>query len=127
MSFKCNLDRGGEVKNIYIRNTKISNCRETMFTFTMDYHGYRGNHFPTKFNHFFVSGITCEPSVSKAFMMVGVPDQPIEHVYLNDVVVKQAKNKNTVKYVNHMLFNNVIIGGVPVQLDAPNPQQGEEK
>lgn len=118
LSFKCNLDRGGEVKNIYIRNTKISNCRETMFTITMDYHSYRGNNFPTKFNNFFVSGIACEPSVNRTFMIAGVPGQPIERIYLNDVTVKQEKNGNTVKHTNHILVNNVMIAGAPVQFDA---------
>ncbi len=116
LCFKCNLDRGGEVNNIYIRNTKINHCRETMLVFTMDYHSYRGNHFPTKFNHFFLSGITCETSVGMAFTIVGVPTQSIERIYLNDVAVKHAKNGNTVKYVDHMLANNVMIAGDPVQL-----------
>ena len=120
LCFKCNLDRGGEIENIYVRNTKICNCRETMLTFTMDYHSYRGNHFPAKFHNFFVSGVTCDPSVGRTFTIVGVPDQPIERVYLNDVTVKQAMNGNTIKYVAHMLVSNVLIGGVPVQRDAQN-------
>ena len=90
INFKCNLDRGGQVQKVYIRNTEIESCQDAMFIFRMDYHGYRGNHFPTKFNDFFVSAITCGKVDKKPFKIVGVADQPIERIYLNNITIEQA-------------------------------------
>mgnify|MGYP001797418930 CR=1 FL=1 len=57
LNFKCNLDRGGQVQHIYLRNITIDTVREAMFIFRMDYHGYRGNNYPTKINKFYAANI----------------------------------------------------------------------
>ena len=60
LTFKCNLDRGGQVKRIFMRNIEIDSLGHAMFIFRMDYHGYRGNTFPTQFNDFYAGNIRCK-------------------------------------------------------------------
>ena len=72
INFKCNLDRGGQVEKIYIKNNKVGVCDGELFIFRMDYHGYRGNNYPTKFNGFFVTDIECDSVKGTAFKIVGV-------------------------------------------------------
>jgi len=74
INFKCNLDRGGQVEKIYIRNNRVGTCAAELFIFRMDYHGYRGNNYPTKFNDFFVTDISCDSVKQTAFKIVGVED-----------------------------------------------------
>ncbi|TRX52068.1 glycoside hydrolase family 28 protein [Fulvivirga sp. M361] len=113
LNFKCNLDRGGQVENIFIRNTTISSCREAMFIFRMDYHGYRGNHFPTAFNDFYVSDITCGNVEMKPFKIVGVPDQFIKRIYLNNIKIRTAGENSEFQHTEDLLFSNVTIAGRP--------------
>ncbi|MEL7002905.1 MAG: hypothetical protein AAFN93_09260, partial [Bacteroidota bacterium] len=111
LNFKCNLDRGGQVERVFIRNTEIESCRDAMFIFRMDYHGYRGNNFPTKFNDFYVSGITCEQVEKRPFKIVGVSDQLISRISLNDVTVKRAGEKGKFEFVEDIVFQRVEVNG----------------
>lgn len=111
LTFKCNLDRGGEVSHVYLRNTDISSCKEGMFVFRMDYHGYRGNNFPTKFHDFYVSGITCGEVKEKPFSIVGVEAEPISKVFISDVKIKKAGEESLITFAKEMIFEDVFIDG----------------
>lgn len=111
LNFKCNLDRGGQVHHIYLRNTEISSCREAMFIFRMDYHGHRGNNFPTRFNDFYVSGITCGEVEKTPFKIVGVEAEPISRIFLSDITIKKAGQKSEIANAQNILFDNVSIDG----------------
>ncbi|MEM9858027.1 MAG: glycoside hydrolase family 28 protein [Bacteroidota bacterium] len=109
LNFKCNLDRGGQVEKVYIRNTTIESCNEAMFIFRMDYHGYRGNNFPTKFNDFFVSGITCGKVEEKPFKIVGVAEEPITRILLDDIKINEAGTDSQIEHASDVLFNEVYV------------------
>ncbi len=113
LNFKCNLDRGGQVQKVYLKDTKIESCRDAMFIFRMDYHGYRGNNFPTKFNDFFVSGITCEKVEEKPFKIVGVEAEPISRILLDDIEIIDAGGNSQLEFVEDIIFNEVTIKGKP--------------
>jgi polygalacturonase len=119
LNFKCNLDRGGEVKNIYIRNIQVNSARKSMFIFRMDYHGYRGNRYPTKFSNFFVSNITCEEAAGIPFKIAGVPDQPIRRVYFNNIHIRNAGSTNHIQDAEDILFHNVTVAEKPFVWDMP--------
>jgi len=111
INFKCNLDRGGQVENIYIKNIEIDTCTEELFIFRMDYHGYRGNNYPTKFNDFFITDISCDKVEGTAFKIVGVEAQRIERVYLKNFEIKNTAKEIEIKYAADIVFYNIQIGG----------------
>ena len=111
LNFKCNLDRGGEVKNIYIRKLAIDSCDEAMFIFRMDYHGYRGNNYPTVFSDFFVSEINCEHVNGTVFKIVGVPTAPIRRIFLENIHVKEAGAILEQRHTEEIHFSNVSVNG----------------
>jgi len=111
LNFKCNLDRGGEVKNIYIRDLDIESCDEAMFIFRMDYHGYRGNNYPTKFQNFFVSEIKCQSVEGTAFKIVGVPDEPIKNILLKNIEITSAGKATEVRHAKNIVFDQVNVNG----------------
>ncbi|MEM7110634.1 MAG: glycosyl hydrolase family 28 protein, partial [Bacteroidota bacterium] len=117
LNFKCNLDRGGQVQNVFIRNTTIESCQEAMFIFRMDYHGYRGNNYPTKFNDFYVSNITCQRVEESIFKIVGVGSQPIERIFLSDIRVEKAGTVGEFKNTTDIVMNNVTMAGKEVLLE----------
>lgn len=110
LNFKCNLDRGGQVQHIYIKDNTVESTSEEMFIFRMDYHGYRGNHFPTKFNDFYVSDLKVNKVNGDVFRIVGVEDQFIERISFRDITVDSAASYSTIQYANDILFRNISIG-----------------
>ena len=109
LNFKCNLDRGGQVQKVYLRNTEIESCQDAMFIFRMDYHGYRGNNFPTRFNDFFVSGIQCREVSKKPFKIVGVEAEPISRILLDDILVEKAGEESQLEFAEEIVFNKVFV------------------
>ncbi|MEO0731923.1 MAG: glycosyl hydrolase family 28 protein [Bacteroidota bacterium] len=85
LNFKSNLDRGGEVSDVFIRNITADTLDEALFIFRMDYHGYRGGNFPTRFRDFYVQNVRADYVQAGAFKVVGVPAAPIERVLLENV------------------------------------------
>ena len=116
LNFKCNLDRGGQVQKVYIRDIRIESCQDAMFIFRMDYHGYRGNHFPTKFNDFYVSGIQCKEVTKTPFSIVGVEEEPISRILLDDITITEAGEESVIEFAEDIVFNEVSIEGKPFQL-----------
>ncbi|MEM7548611.1 MAG: glycoside hydrolase family 28 protein [Bacteroidota bacterium] len=114
LNFKCNLDRGGQVQHVYIRNTTVESCDEAMFIFRMDYHGYRGNEYPTKFNDFYINNIRCKNVNGKPFKIVGVPQEPIQRIFLKDVQVEKAGEGSLLEHTENIIFENVSINGEAV-------------
>lgn len=112
LNFKCNLDRGGQVEKIFIKDTEIASCKDAMFIFRMDYHGYRGNNFPTKFNDFYVTNIQCRSVEKKPFKIVGVEAEPIERIMLNNVTVDSVGEESEIAFARDLIFRNVTIGGI---------------
>ncbi|HKK63142.1 MAG TPA: glycoside hydrolase family 28 protein, partial [Bacteroidales bacterium] len=78
LKFKCNLDRGGFVRSVFIRNINISSCRQSLVDFTTDYHGYRGGNYPVDFRNIYISGVNCNEVGRSAFEIVGVESKPIQ-------------------------------------------------
>lgn len=116
LNFKCNLDRGGQVQNIFMRNITIDSLRDAMFIFRMDYHGYRGNNFPTKFNDFFASNIQCAKVDSLPFKIVGVEAEPISRIYLGDITINKAGKESKIKYAREVLADKVKVNGKPFDM-----------
>jgi polygalacturonase len=111
INFKCNLDRGGQVENIFIKNINVDTCQGELFIFRMDYHGYRGNNYPTKFNNFFVSDISCETVGGTAFKIVGVESEHIKRVFLNNFEIKNVEKESEIKFADDLVINNIMIEG----------------
>jgi polygalacturonase len=119
ITFKCNLDRGGQVEEVYIRGMDIKRLEEAMFIFRMDYHGYRGNHFPTRFNDFYVSDMTCSSIEQFGFKIVGVPDQKIRRVYLENIRVDSAGTPYRIEYAADILMHRVRVNGQMLEGKIP--------
>lgn len=111
LNFKSNLDRGGTVSNIFIRNITADTLDEALFIFRMDYHGYRGNNYPTRFHDFYVQNIKAAAVNKQTFKILGVPDAPIEDVLLDRVRVVSAGGVGTSDHAGNVLLTEVSVNG----------------
>ena len=109
LNFKTNLDRGGTVKDIFFRDITVDSLAEALFIFRMDYHGYRGNHFPTNFSGFYAQNIRAKNGGKVVFKIVGVEDAPISQVYLENISVDQAITNYELAYAEEIIFEQVRI------------------
>jgi polygalacturonase len=110
--FKANLDRGGHVENVWVRDISIEDA-EAMIRFTTDYHGYRGNHYPPTFRDFLIEDVTCGHA-EIAIDAVGVPDAPLQNITLRNIAVEKADEVKEIKHTKNWTMENVSVNGKSV-------------
>lgn len=89
IQFKANKDRGGYVKNIYIRNVEVDRTEGDLFFFTNSYHGYRGGEAPSVFNRIHIKNVTCQYA-NCVLQLQGLDESPLDEITFNDVTVESV-------------------------------------
>lgn len=112
--FKSNLDRGGSVERVRIRNVSVGDAG-TFIHFTTAYHGYRGGNAPTRFRDIVLEGITCR-SAKRGIHAVGAPQAPLREVTLRGVTVERAGTPYEIRHVQDFRLEGVRVNGRPVVL-----------
>ncbi|MBD3276357.1 MAG: glycoside hydrolase family 28 protein [Candidatus Marinimicrobia bacterium] len=110
--FKANLDRGGHVENVWVRDISVEDA-EAMIRFTTDYHGYRGNHYPPTFRDFLIEDVSCQHA-EIAIDAVGVPDAPLQNITLRNIAVEKADEVKEIKHTQNWTMENVSVNGQSV-------------
>ncbi|MEM1359999.1 MAG: glycosyl hydrolase family 28 protein, partial [Bacteroidota bacterium] len=121
-NFKSNLDRGGTVKEVFVRNMTVDSLAEEFLIFRMDYHGYRGNNYPTKFRDFYFQNIKARLLETQAFKIVGVPKAQIERLWLQHIQLKEASGLGGQADSRDVLLDNVRVNGVAIKALGRLPQ-----
>ncbi|CAH0999499.1 hypothetical protein LEM8419_00799 [Neolewinella maritima] len=111
INFKSNLDRGGRVADVFLRDIDVDRVEESTFIFRMDYHGYRGNSFPTEFSDIYAEQIRVGYGGKVAFKIVGVPDAPIRRVYLKDFTIDSTRVISELLHTEDIVADAVTVGG----------------
>ncbi|MDT0649535.1 glycoside hydrolase family 28 protein [Autumnicola edwardsiae] len=112
--FKTNPDRGGYMKDIYVRNIELGKV-EDVFFITANYHG-EGEGFNSKISNIYIDTVTAEEATGTAIVIEGYEDSKVEDVKLTNIKVGKAKNALTIKNTENVIFEEVTIGkeaGVP--------------
>ena len=110
--FKANLDRGGMVENVWVKNIEVEDV-SALIRFTTDYHGYRGNHYPPVFRNFLIEDVACRHA-GIAIDAVGVPDAPLRNITLRNIEVDKADKVKDIRYTENWTMENVLVNGEPV-------------
>jgi polygalacturonase len=107
--FKANLDRGGLITDVHIRNIA---CGETdsVLIFTNDYHSYRGGDYPPRFERVTVENVNCDRT-RMALHIFGHPRAPVRDVTLRDITVATAQVPLELRDIEGVRFENVRING----------------
>lgn len=89
--FKCNLDRGGYVRHVYIRDCVVDTAKGAGIAFRMDYHGYRGGQSPPDFRDVYLDGVTIgRVTEGPALYVVGVEERPIRRLFVRGLEVGEV-------------------------------------
>lgn len=100
ITLKANLDRGGFVRNVWVRNVTIDSCRQAAIRMQMDYHSYRGGNFPPDFDQITLENVHVRSARDYGWWLVGVPSKPIGLVTMRNVVIDQSSKGNKSELTN---------------------------
>ena len=116
---KSNLDRGGYVKNIFVKNLKVGSGY--LLQLRNDYHGFRGGKKPTEFSNIHIEDVTLEQTGDAAVSIMGIAGAPVKDVFIKNITVKQAELPFTrIQHAENVVFENVTVNG---KLQPTHPQQ----
>ncbi len=114
--FKSNLDRGGEITNVHIRDIAITKA-QSVIIFTTDYHGHRGGDFPTRFTDISIQRVACSEAIV-GFSLVGAARAPLGRVSVRDVVIGTAKTPLRARNADGLSLTDVVVSGQPLVAQA---------
>jgi polygalacturonase len=106
--FKANLDRGGTVEHIRVRNFTVE-AFENLFWFQLDYPGQLGGNFPSTYRDIVFENFTVERA-GIVFNGDAPAAAPLRDVTLRNVNIKQADRTFILKNVEGLKLENVRIG-----------------
>jgi len=125
--FKSNLDRGGTIENIRVRNVTVDRAKGAFIRFETNYKGHRGNHYPPVFRNFVLENIICNKAENYAIFAEGVEDSRLQDVLLKNITVKQAREPLYLRFADRFKMVNVHINGKLMPEYPPMTPAGKGK
>ena len=114
--FKTNLDRGGTVEHVGVRNFKVGSFK-TLFWFQLDYPSELGGHFPARYRNIVFENF--EVADVGTLLEAHAPrEAPLADVVLRNVRVASARTPVVAENVERLTFDRVTVGGQPLEAPA---------
>ncbi len=111
--FKANLDRGGSIKNVYVRNIETDSVRTTLIRFEPNYKGEKSSFNPTLFEHFYIENVTCNISEEVGIYLAGIQrEYPIKNIHLKNIKIKKTPVAYVMENAENILFEAVEVNAV---------------
>jgi polygalacturonase len=110
LRIKTNSLRGGTVENIYLRDIKVGQVRDQVVRINMFYQGETGPYLPVVRN-VHVSTLNVRNGGKTGILLEGIPESPIQEIFLNNVTIKEVAKPFEFKNVKDIHFENVEING----------------
>lgn len=105
---KTNADRGGFIKNIFVRNIKLDEVEDCLYI-TANYHG-EGSGYQTDISNVHFSNILCTKATESGIVIQGFPEKKIRNITFNTIEIKEAKNAISNENAENVLMTDVFIG-----------------
>jgi polygalacturonase len=108
--FKSNLDRGGVVENVHVRNIEVDYASHNLIRFQTDYHSFRGGNHPPTFRNFQIENITCKEATS-GIRVEGHVESPITDVVIRNVTIEKSEKPVVIHEHDQVELIDVTING----------------
>ncbi|WP_264538016.1 glycoside hydrolase family 28 protein [Flavobacterium sp. N1736] len=105
---KTNADRGGFIKNIFVRNIQLDEVEDCIYI-TANYHG-EGKGYQSDISNVHFSNITCNKATESGIVIQGFPEKKIRNISLNNIEIKSAQNAISNENAENVLMTDVFIG-----------------
>ncbi len=113
--FKSNLDRGGFIRNVFVRNTEVEEA-DILLRFHTNYHSHRRGNYPAEYDHFVIEKVKAKKS-RVGIEILGIPEMPASNILVNDLMIMEAEVPQNISNVENLRYQNVWINGK--KLDVP--------
>ncbi len=117
--FKANLDRGGLIENIFIRNIQGGEVKSVL-VFSNAYHSYRGGTYPPKFRDVLVDNVQVDRA-KIGISIQGHTEAPVERITIRDFTLRQAEYPLKVTEAREIELERVRVAGSNLSLDDAIP------
>jgi len=115
---KSNLDRGGFIKDIYVKDLNVGKAR--ILRLRNNYHDYRGGNFPTEFRNINIENVHIKQGDDETISCQGVEGALVYDVFIKDVTIDTLE-KGPIMHLRHtenIVLSNVSIAG---EIQPTNP------
>lgn len=118
---KTNPDRGGFIRNLYVKNCKFDEV-EDLFYVTSMYagEGLDNNHY-TDVENIYVDSLICSKATKAGLVLQGTPQKPIKNVIFSNVEIGEVANAVSFDNTSAVEIRNSHLGGragVPTQVTS---------
>ncbi|MHC4679666.1 MAG: glycoside hydrolase family 28 protein [Planctomycetota bacterium] len=123
---KSNLDRGGFIKDLYVKDLEIGKAR--ILRLRNNYHGYRDGNFPTEFRNINIENVHIKQGDDETISCQGVEGALVYDVFIKDVTIDTLERGPIMHLRNaeNVVLDNVVIAG-ELQPTSPPMMPPEEK
>ncbi|HEX7905417.1 MAG TPA: glycosyl hydrolase family 28 protein [Chitinophagaceae bacterium] len=118
--FKSNLDRGGFIEHIRVRNVVADSIRTAVIKFEPDYKSESKQNYPTRFRDFVIENISTSYSANYGIDITGFEAMPVSDVTIRKTEIKKTAQPFRVKHAQGVSFNEVVINRLPVIFNQSN-------
>jgi polygalacturonase/Na+/proline symporter len=109
---KSNLDRGGFVRHVYVRDLDILSAVQG-FEITSDYKGYRGGNFPADVHDIYLRDVRIWEASEIPMRLLGQSASPVRRISLRDVHFRGSDAAPVLREVENLQVTRVTINGKP--------------
>jgi len=121
--FKANLDRGGYIENIFVRNVETDTVRNAFIRFEPNYKNQKSSFNPTVFNNFLIEDVSCNVSEEVGVYIAGIrEDYPVKNITIKNVKIKKTPVSYVMQNGKNIKFIEVEVNG---KVMDENPKERE--
>lgn len=107
--FKSNLDRGGEIAGVVVRDITVGHAKDSLIRFQTNYHSWRGGNHPTTFRDILVEDIHCGKVDGVGIWTNGLESRPLRNVVLKNITIEEAVTPVRMSGHDDVRFESVVI------------------
>jgi polygalacturonase len=112
--FKANLDRGGMIRDVFIRNIRAEEVHSVL-VFSNNFHSYQGGNAPTDFRDVYVEDVRAARA-EIGLSIQGNATVPVRNVVVRNMEVGTARFPLKTRFVEAITLDDVRINGKTITL-----------
>lgn len=112
--FKSNLDRGGFIRHVFVRNIEVDEA-DILLRFHTNYHSHRGGNYPAEYDHFVIEKVKAQKS-RVGIEILGIPEMPASNISVFNLSVVEAEITQNIKHVENLRYKDVEINGKKLEV-----------
>ena len=109
--FKSNKDRGGFIRNVWVRHIDIQETAGAVLRFENNYFGYRGGDYPAQYEDFHISHVHAASCHSFAIYYDGLIELPMRRISVDSLVVDSAALPYYLYHTEQCHFSRTWVNG----------------